>query len=249
MRIDKESITMTDESSATTNLATGGAMALLNGAVGNVKNKWEGSKGQEALANVSSSIDQDTKDLIANAKAKFFNPACIRSPTVFFGIGEPRPFFIEKSPKELVDRIKHNLSFFYLNYGIISAILFFLTLVTSRAIIGIIILALSWASFLKASASGSMTIAGFSISQKKATIVMTAVSGLWLFYLLSHVFWYTVSTSGFLVALHGFFRDASMHQDEGDKVEMSGDLNLGDSLGEDAAFLNPVEVEDIEDEV
>jgi len=78
---------------------------------------------------------------------------------------------------------------------------------------------------------------------------MTAVSGLWLFYLLSHVFWYTVSTSGFLVALHGFFRDASMHQDEGDKVEMSGDLNLGDSLGEDAAFLNPVEVEDIEDEV
>ena len=86
------------------------------------------------------------------------------------------------------------------------------------------------------------------MSQKNATMVMTALSCLWLFYLLSHVFWYTVSTSGFLVSIHALFRDASMHKDEEDKVEMSGDLSLDNNvelgdLGEDAAFLNPVEGE------
>jgi len=72
---------------------------------------------------------------------------------------------------------------------------------------------------------------------------MTGLSVFWLFFLLERVFWYTVSTSGFLVGLHAVFRDASMHKDEEDKVEMSGDLTLGDdtTLGEDSAFLNPVE--------
>jgi len=227
-------------------LATGGALAILGGAVGSVKNKWEGSKGQEVFSNVSSSIDQDTKDLLTNAKSRFFNPAYIRSPSVFFGIGQTRPFFFEKNPQSLADRIKHNVTFFYLNYTIISAILFFLTLITSRAIIGILCLALAWASFLKATSSGILTVGAFSITQKKATIVMTGLSGLWLFYLLSHVFWYTVSTSGFLVSVHALFRDASIHKDEEDKVQMSGDLKLEDNdvlgeLGEDASFLNPVD--------
>jgi len=152
---------VTEESNSNAaNLAAGGAMALISGAVGSVSNKWEGSKGQEVLKNVSSSLDQDTKDLISNAKSRFFNPAYIRSPTVFFGIGEPRPFFFEKSPQNLMDRLRHNIRFFYLNYSIISAIMFILTLLTSRAIIGIICLALSWAGFLKATSSGSLTIGG-----------------------------------------------------------------------------------------
>ena len=126
---------------------------------GNIrKSKWEGSKGQEVLGSISSSIDQDTKDLISNAKSRFFNPAYIRSPTVFFGFGEPKPFFFEKGPQSLVERLRHNVTFFYLNYTIIAAILFFLTLITSRAIIGILCLGLAWASFLKASSSGSLAI-------------------------------------------------------------------------------------------
>lgn len=239
---------VTDETNANT-LSGGGAMALMGGVMGSAKSKWEGSKGQEVLGSISSSIDQDTKDLISNAKSRFFNPAYIRSPTVFFGFGEQKPFFFEKGPQNLVERLRHNVTFFYLNYTIIAAILFFLTLITSRAIIGIICLGLAWASFLKATSSGSLSIGRFSISQKRATVVMTGLSGLWLFYLLSHVFWYTVSTSGFLVGLHAFFRDASMHKDEGDKVEMSGELgDVGDDvemgdLGEDSAFLNPVDLD------
>ena len=37
-----------------------------------------------------------------------------------------------------------------------------------------------------------------------------------------------------MVAVHAFLRDASMHKDEEDVVQMEGDLDLA----EDAAFLN-----------
>ena len=39
------------------------------------------------------------------------------------------------------------------------------------------------------------------------------------------------------MTMHAFFRDASMHQDQEDRVEMHGDL----SLDENASFLNPVQ--------
>jgi hypothetical protein len=76
-----------------------------------------------------------------------------------------------------------------------------------------------------------------SLNQKHATITMAAISAVVLFYLLSHIFWWTTGSGGLLVAVHAFLRDASMHQDSDDRVEMSGDL----SLEENAAFLNPVE--------
>jgi len=55
-----------------------------------------------------------------------------------------------------------------------------------------------------------------------------------LLYLLSGIFWWTLFTSGFFVAVHAFLRDASMHKDMEDAVAMEGDLQMG----EDAAFLN-----------
>ena len=77
---------------------------------------------------------------------------------------------------------------------------------------------------------------GFSISQKQATIVMSLLSVVVLLYLLSNVFWWTLASGGFLVGVHAFLRDASLHRDEGDKVVMQGDLTLG--AGENASFLN-----------
>lgn len=224
-----------NESSPASDLASTGAMALLGGAAGSLKEKWDGSKGQELMSTVSSSINQDTKDYLNEAKSKIFNPAYLRSPSVFFGIGEERGFFVEKQPGLLAERIKHNLTFFYLNYTLITAILFLFTLLTSRAIIGFVFMGLVWASFLKATAGGSLTIRGIEISQKKATMVMTGLSILFLIYLLENVFWWTISSSGFFVGIHALFRDASMHKDEEDRVEM-----LGEFGGEDAAFLNPV---------
>ena len=47
-------------------------------------------------------------------------------------------------------------------------------------------------------------------------------------------------TSGFLVGAHAILRDASMHKDEEDKMDMVGDL------GEDASFLNTPELADVD---
>jgi hypothetical protein len=53
-----------------------------------------------------------------------------------------------------------------------------------------------------------------------------------LIWLLSSVFWWTLFSSGFLVAIHAVLRDASMHQDGEDQMDMVGEVS-----GEQASFL------------
>mmetsp|Transcript_19293 Transcript_19293/g.41987 ORF Transcript_19293/g.41987 Transcript_19293/m.41987 type:complete len:121 (+) Transcript_19293:545-907(+) len=84
---------------------------------------------------------------------------------------------------------------------------------------------------------------GITVTQKQASIAMGGLSVLVLIWLLSHIFWMTLFTSGFLCGVHLLLRDASMHKDEEDKVVMQGDLSLevgGDGIGdeEEASFLN-----------
>ena len=204
------------------------------------KDAFNKSGGKEVISNVSASIPQGTKDYIQNAKAKLFNKDHFRSPTVFFGIGEEKAFFVEKTPSLLLSRLQHNVSFFYLNYAFITALLFVINTITSpMTIIGVALLGLAWMAVIRATSDGSYQVKGISISQKQATVAMTAVSGLWLFYLLSHVFWWTLASSAFLVGVHSLLRDASMHKDEEDKIEMVGDIAI--SGEEDAAFLNPAQ--------
>lgn len=76
---------------------------------------------------------------------------------------------------------------------------------------------------------------------------MSVVSVLVLFYLLSGIFWWTLFSSGFLILAHALFRDASLHKDAEDQVDMAGELTLtGSGSGEDTAFLSPgVAVENI----
>lgn len=191
------------------------------------------NKASELVSSVTSSIPQGTKDVLSEASARFFNPAYIRSPKVFFGIGEERPFFMEKQASLLASRVKHNFAYFYLNYAILTAILFFLTLIVSpTSIIEVGLLALAWGSVIKATSSGSFTIRGVTISQKNATIAMSGISAFVLMWILSNIFWWTLSSSLVLIGGHSLFRDSSMLRDEEDKVDMTGDL------GEDASFLN-----------
>lgn len=227
---------------AASGVAEAGAMAAVGGLLGSVTGKWEGSKGQEVLTSVSSSIPESTKEYLNNAKAKLFNTAYIRSPKVFFGIGEDKPFFYESEMSLLGSRLKHNFSYFYLNYFIMTAILFVLTLfISPGALIGIGLLGIAWASVIKATQSGSMKLGAIEISQKQASIVMSGISVVVLFYILSHVFWWTLATSGFFVGAHAVFRDASMHKDEEDKVQMTGDV----LITEEDAFLG----EEVDDDV
>lgn len=219
--------------SAGNDLQTTGAIAAIGGVMSSVSSKWEGSKGQEVMKSVSSSIPESTKEYIESAKARLFNPAFIRSPKVFFGIGEERPFYFEREVALLGSRLKHNFGYFYLNYFILTTILFILTLfISPSALIGIGLLGFAWAAVIKATSSGSLKVGGAEISQKQASIVMGALSVVVLFYVLSHVFWWTLATSGFFVGVHAVLRDASMHKDEEDKVQMSGEV-----IEEDEAFL------------
>ncbi|KAL7466491.1 hypothetical protein ACHAXS_006789, partial [Conticribra weissflogii] len=200
------------------------------------KNAWESSGGSTALSNIQANLPQGTQDYISDAKSKIFNRKQLRSPTVFFGIGEEKPFYFERVPSLITERLKHNISFFYLNYILITGILFCLTLLISpSAIIGIGLLGFAWMAVIRATADGSMQVKGITITQKQASIAMAGLSVLVLIWLLSHIFWWTLSTSGFLTGVHCLLRDASMHKDEEDKVVMQGDLSLNE---EESSFLN-----------
>ena len=212
------------------------------------------------MARMSANIPQGTKEYISLTGSQLFNRQQLRGMTVYFGVGEEKPFYLEKSPALLLARLKHNLSFFYLNYFMVTAVLFCLTLlITPSAIIGIGLLALAWTYVIRRSSTGSLKLGGkqnkmdlfarsyhlcflltdilhpqlvgLTISQSHATIGMGVVSLFVLLYLLSGIFWWTLFSSGFLVAVHAGLRDASMHQDGDDKVDMVGEV------GEDSAFL------------
>jgi len=188
------------------------------------------------MAKAQSNLPQGTQDTLAMAKQKVFNRKNLRSPTVFFGIGEEGPFYVEKVPSLITERVRHNLSFFYLNYALVTTVLFCLTLLISpSAIIGIGLLGFFWAALIRATAEGSVQVKGITITQKQASLAMSVLSVFVLIWLLSHVFWMALATSGFLCGVHMLLRDASMHKDEEDKVEMQGDLSLD---AEEASFLN-----------
>jgi len=213
--------------------APSSAMGTLVGVVNTAKEKWDSSGATEAMSRMAASVPQGTKDYLSSTTGELFNRQRMRSVTVCFGFGEERPFYVEKSPSLLVTRVKHNLSFFYLNYMILTGILFCLTLlITPSAIIGIGLLGALWAYVIRQTQSGSLVIARINVTQTQATIGLAVVTVFSLIWLLSGVFWYALFSSGFLVLLHAGLRDASMHQDGDDQVDMVGEVS-----GESAAFL------------
>ena len=175
----------------------------------------------------------DTRNYLEKQRKQFLNPEKIRSPSVYVGLGEEKPFFIEKSPPLIMTRLKHNFKYFYLNYLIISIILFLLTLlVTPTAVFGIGAIIALWFFTLKATESGSVTVRGVTIPQKPILVVLTVVSFFILSCVLSNIFWWTLFSSFLCGGGHAFFRDATMHIDEEDKVSMVGEID------EDADFVN-----------
>ena len=94
-----------------------------------------------------------------------FNRKNLRTPTIFFGIGEEHPFYMERVPSLVAERARHNLSFFYLNYSAVTVLLFSLTLLISpSAIIGIALLGFAWMALIRATSEGSMQVKGESRS-------------------------------------------------------------------------------------
>ena len=119
------------------------------------KDKWNSSGANEAVAQATASIPESTKSYVGT----IFKREHLRSITVFFGLGEERPFYVEKNPSLFMERLRHNVSFFYLNYFFLTAVLFCLTLfVTPTAIVGILLLAAAWMWVIRASAEGYLPV-------------------------------------------------------------------------------------------
>jgi PRA1 family protein len=88
-----------------------------------------------------------------------FKKENLRGPSVFFGIGEERPYYVEKTPSLLADRLRHNFTFFYLNYMLVAGILFCLTLLLHvTTIIGLALLAGAWMWLIRATQDGNLRI-------------------------------------------------------------------------------------------
>ena len=125
------------------------------------KEKWDASGANDAMNRISASVPQGTKDYFVSATGQVFNKQKLRSVSVCFGIGEERAFYVEKAPALLVARVKHNLTFFYLNYMMLTAALFCLTLVISpTAVIGIGLLGALWLYVIRQTQNGAMLIYG-----------------------------------------------------------------------------------------
>ena len=74
-------------------------------------------------------------------------------------MGEDKPFYIETNVGLNVDRVKHNLTYFYLNYIFLTFLLFALTLMISpSSLISIAILAFAWFYVLKVTADDGYSI-------------------------------------------------------------------------------------------
>lgn len=215
------------------NATTASALNSFVGVLNSAKEKWDSSGASEAMSRVTASIPQGTQEYLASTSQQLLNRQKLRSVAILFGIGEERPFYIEKAPSLLMARLKHNFQFFFLNYIVLTGLLFCLTMLTSpMALIGIGCLAALWMYVVRQTQSGSMVVYGVVISQKNATLGLSIFSAMFLIWLLSNVFWWTLFSSGFLVCVHAVLRDASMHQDGEDQMDMVGEFS-----GEQAAFL------------
>jgi hypothetical protein len=122
------------------------------------KEKWDSSGANDALGQVTASIPDGTK----NYAGTLFNIEHLRGIGVYFGIGEERPFYVLTTQSLLMTRLRHNIDFFYLNYMLLTAVLFCLTILISPSLIIQIglLLALPWMIVIRASSTGFLKIPG-----------------------------------------------------------------------------------------
>mmetsp|Transcript_41322 Transcript_41322/g.96884 ORF Transcript_41322/g.96884 Transcript_41322/m.96884 type:complete len:179 (-) Transcript_41322:401-937(-) len=139
-------------------------LAILNAATkiaDAAKEKWNSSGAAQYVKAATDNLPEGTRDVIGNVQRSIFRRENLRSFSVYTGFGEERPFYFERSPDLLIDRIRHNLTYFFLNYGVLTVFLFILSVITNPAtLIKLAIIALMWVYVVKMTESGSIVIAG-----------------------------------------------------------------------------------------
>jgi len=202
------------------------------------KEKWDSSTVNKAVNSATGSVPQGTKDFLASTTGKLFDRKNLRGFKACFGIGEEKPFSFEMSFQPVKERVTNNLTFFYLNYLLLGALLFCLTMVVSpSAIIGIGALVVVWYLFIQRAKQGkTIVILGKEITDKLATDVLIVLSALVLFFILEGIFWYALGTSVVLTLLHAATRNEFSYQE----VESADDelVKAGKTVGEATSLLN-----------
>lgn len=124
------------------------------------------------MSRVTANIPAGTQEYLSVTSQQLFNRQKLRGVSIVFGIGEERPFYLEKVPTLLVARLKHNFQFFFLNYLVLTGVLFFLTMLTSpTTLIGLGLLAALWMYVIRQTQSGFMVISGmYSVWAEKCLV-------------------------------------------------------------------------------
>ena len=174
----------------------------------------QSQKASDVMGTVSSSIPQEAKDFMQKTKEKVFDSDKLRSFSVFFGFGDTGPYSLIANPSKLCPRTKDNIVFFYLNYIVLTAFIFALSLLaflmSPKTMIILALIAVAWFIVLKATEDG-VKFLGMTITRKEASFVMMIISGIVAFYSFQSVFWVTLGTSSILSLFHALTRDASQH--------------------------------------
>ena len=144
----------------------------------------------------SSTLLGMNEDMTARAQ-QIFQRENLRGGGDFFG-----GFSVVLAPPQLMERARHNLRYFFLNYMVLTAAVFCATLLVSpRSIIGIAVLGAMWIGVSRLDAPMQV--------QRVATGGMALLSAWALYYLLSGAFWWALYSSAFLILCHVIFRDSS----------------------------------------
>lgn len=174
------------------------------------------NQANQAMTQVSAAIPQEAKNYMKTAKEKILDSDKLRSFSVFFGIGEDGAYSIALNPTVLCPRLKHNILFFYLNYILLAAVVFAITLLATMlnpmTLVILAVLAAAWFVVIRSTSEGSVKIIGITISRKTASLIMMIVSGIVGFFMVKDIFFITLGSSAGLALIHAFFRDASNHR-------------------------------------
>jgi hypothetical protein len=161
---------------------------------------------------VSAAIPQEAKDFMQSAKEKVLDSDKLRSVSHFFGFGDSSPYTLLFMPNTLCPRLKENLIFFYLNYILLTAVIFALTLIafvmSPSTLIILGCLALSWFVVLKLTEDG-VKFLGLTITRKEASFIMMIISAIVAFNCFQSVFVVSLSSASFLAFLHAATREAT----------------------------------------
>ena len=165
---------------------------------------------------VSSSIPQEAKNILQSAKTNVLDNDKLRSLSVFFGIGEASAYSLILMPTKLCQRLWQNVTFFYLNYILLTAIVFAVSLLaflmSPKTLIILVCLALAWFAMLRVTKEDGVKVLGLTITRKEGSAIMMIISGIVGFFAFQNVFVVSIGSSVFLALVHALARDASEHQ-------------------------------------